>query len=173
LTSPARAALSINVGTHTLLPNTPNQTIQLSVTGGDAVQALNFNAQVADGGPELGGVVNGPDITAANIVTGTIFSGNNSGQQDPGSFPQLAIRTTTTSSGSIAASGVLATLTISTVGISSGTFPLKLNDTLNGPTDFATVPVTITDGFIVVPEPATLSILLPLLALRRARRRAR
>src|SRR5687767_4478610 len=100
-TSTSRAALSITVGTHTLQPNTPNQTVELSVTGGDLVEALNFNAQIADGGPELGGLIDGPVITSADIVTGTIFNNRSTGEQNPGSFPQLAIRTTTTASGTV------------------------------------------------------------------------
>jgi hypothetical protein len=168
----ASAALSIHVGTRVLAPNTANQKVQLFVVGGDAVQAVDCNVQIADGGLALGGVIDGPKLSDLDILTGTIFSGNNTGAQNPGSFPQLAIRNTTTSGGNALASGLLATVTIDTTGFFSGTYALNLKNTLNGPTDFATVPVTITDGFIVVPEPA-LSYLgwVGLLTLRRRRRR--
>jgi hypothetical protein len=151
---------TILVGEHNLLPDTPGQTIQIFVTGGNAVQGLNFNGQVADGGPEVGGSIDGPNITSADILTGTIFGSNNTGQQDPGSFPQLAIRTTSTSSGTVTADGLLATLSIDTTGFLKGSWPLKLGDTLNGPTDFAGIPITITDGSIAVPEPAGAALLL-------------
>jgi hypothetical protein len=172
-TAPAHAALSITVGTHTLAPNTPNQQVQLFVAGSDAIEALNFNAQIADGGPELGGVIDGPVITSADIVNGTIFNNRSTGQQNPGSFPQLAIRTTTTAGGTVAGPGLLATLVIDTTGFTSGTYALKLFDTLNGPTDFALTPVTITDGSIVVPEPScTWLFAVPMLLSARRRRLA-
>ncbi|HEX8520996.1 MAG TPA: hypothetical protein VF669_01985 [Tepidisphaeraceae bacterium] len=150
----ASAALNIDVGTHALAPNLPGQLVQIFVTGNDPVEALNFNAQVADGGPELMGVINGPDITGCDIITGTIFSTKNTGALDPGSFPQLAIRSTTTSSGTVPAQGLLATLTIDTRGFSAGKYDLKLKGTLNGDTDFALVDVNVINGFIVIPEPA-------------------
>jgi hypothetical protein len=167
----AAAALSITVGTHTLAPNTPNQTVQLFVAGGEAIEALNFNAQIADGGPELGGTIDGPNITSADIVNGTIFNNRSTGQQNPGSFPQLAIRTTTTAGGTVPGAGLLATLVIDTTGFTSGKYPLNLFDTLNGPTDFALTPVTITDGFILVPEPSGAWVLgsVAILAARRRR----
>jgi len=148
----------IDVGHHVLLPDTPGQTFQVSVTGGDLVQGLNFNLQVADGGPEWGGVIDGPAIEALDILTGTIFDGNNTGTVDldggppSGSdiAPQYEGRSTTTDSGSVPASGLLATVTIDTTGFSSGTWDLFLSNTLNGPTDFAGLPASITDGSIRV-----------------------
>jgi hypothetical protein len=161
LASSANSALIIDVGGHELLPDTPNQTVQVFVSGGDAVQGLNFYAQVADGGPAAGGTITGPSITAVNILSGTIFASNNAGQDDPGSLPQLAARTTTTASGTVSASGLLATLTFDTTGFTTTqSWALSLGDTLNGPTDFAGVPITITDGSIsVIPEPESVAIL--------------
>ena len=141
---------SVPVGTHTLQPNTPGQRVQIFVTGGLAVQGMNFNAQIADGGPELGGSIDGPDITGVDVLAGTIFANNNTGQQNPGSFSQLGIRYTTTNTGTVNASGLLGTITIDTTGFSSGGFDLRLDNTLNGDTDFAGLPINITNGRINV-----------------------
>lgn len=151
------SAAVINVGSHLLIPDSAvDQTIQIFVTGGDLVQGLNFYAQIADGGPGAGGSVSAPVITAADIITGTIFGPNNTGAQDPGSVPQLFARTTTTATETVAASGLLVTLKVKTVGFTEGTWALNVGNTLNGPTDFAGLPITITDGFISVPEPSML-----------------
>lgn len=168
---------AIVVGHHELYSNLPNQKIQLFVTGGDAVEGLNFNLQIGDGGPDLGGLTSGPRITAVDLLTGTIFDGNNTGEQDPGSYPQLALRTTTTSTGTVSAQGLLATITIDTTGYFMGTWPLSLSDTLNGPTDFAGHSAAITNGTLqvttVVPEPslAMFSAAVFLLPLGRRRNR--
>jgi hypothetical protein len=168
--APSRAAV-IFVGDNILASNTPDQTVQIFVTGHDAVQGLNFYAQIADGGPEAGGVVDGPNITAVDVLSNTIFAPNNEGQQNPGSLPQLAARTTTTLSGTVDAEGLLATLTIDTTGFTTGSWPLKLTGTLNGSTDFAGLPISITDGSISLPEPGFVSTVIGIgLMLRRRRK---
>jgi hypothetical protein len=71
---------------------------------------------------------------------------------------------TVTASGSVTANGTLATLTIDTTGLSSGTFPLILTGVANTLGNFNTtlrnangdpIPLTITNGSItvLVPEP--------------------
>lgn len=175
MASAVAAAPIINVGNHILQPDLAGQTVQIFVSGGDAVQGLNFNAQVADGGPgDAGGVIDGPNLTHADIITGTIFATNNSGEVNPGSLPQIAIRTTTTNSGTVAAEGLLATLTVDTTGFLVGTWDLKLAGTLNGNTDFAGVPAAIVNGTItIVPEPHALGLAgLATLGLMRRRSRA-
>lgn len=116
------AALVIDVGEHDLLPNTPGQAVFIFVRGGDPVQGVNLNAQVEDGGTELaafGGSIDGPAISNVDIITGTIFAGNNNGPVNPElafgvDFRQLELRTTTTAAGTVAADGLLATLIIDT-----------------------------------------------------------
>lgn len=145
-----RADPVIVVGTHRLAPDTAGQRVRVYVRGGSPVQGLNLNAQVADGGAAAGGQVAGPSITAVDLTTGTIFAGNAVGPDDPGSLPQLAMRTITTASGTVVADGLLATLTLDTTGFTNGVYRLALGATANGFTDFAGLPASITDGWLVV-----------------------
>ncbi|MCI0541242.1 MAG: hypothetical protein L0Z50_39070 [Verrucomicrobiales bacterium] len=142
-------------GPRQLLPETPGQQISIYVTGGAAVQGVNFNVQVADGFPDGGGIINGPNITGVDITgAGTVFSGNNTGMTINRSDDQVWSVFTTTSSGTVPASGLLGIVTVSTVGWSSGTWDFALQNTQEGATDFTLVAAAITDGSItVVPEP--------------------
>jgi hypothetical protein len=167
-------AASVNVGLHSLYANVSGQKVKLNVSGGDLVDALNFFVQIGDGGVAASGYRGtGPLITEVDILTGTIFAGNNSGQTDltGGLVPlpaEIALVGTDTASGSVTASGLLATLTIDTTGYAAGsTFDLKLKGTLNGDSSFGLDPITITNGSIVlvpVPEPASLMTLVLLAA---------
>ncbi len=160
---------TIDVGSHNLLPNQAGQQIQIFVSGDDAVQGLNLFLQVADGGSSVGGSIEGPEFTAVDILAGTIFDGQNTGQvgPDPNFMPdQIVDPYTTTPSGTVAAGdgsggqALLATATISTVGWSSGTWDLKAGGTVNGDSDFVIISATINNGTITVPEPATGGMLL-------------
>ena len=153
------AAATIDVGIHRLLPETKEQVIQFNVVGtaADQIQGLNFNVQIADGGPEAGGTIDGPEITRVDIVGGilglsTIFTDNNVGQSGGPVVSQVAEATTTTKSGMITADGVLGFIEIDTTGfaVGSGPWDLILSNTLNAPTDFAGVPAIIRDGGIVI-----------------------
>jgi len=184
----ATAAIIIDVGDHLLQPNMPDQTFQILVSGGDLVQGLNFYIQVADGGPEAGGSIDGPVIQELDILTGTIFDGNNTGAIDfdggpppyPDVVPQWEGHSTTTLSGSVAATGLLATVTIDTTGFGGGTWDLIMQNTGDGTytTDFAGISADITDGSItVIPEPSTFVMSTGLIAMGlvgygRRRRRA-
>ena len=107
---------TIVVENDVLLPNRAGQTIQIMVSGGTAVSGVDFNAEIAGGGTVNGGTA-GPAITNVDLVTGTIFAGNNSGQQNiPSNSPQVYEGGISTTSGTVAASGLLATLTINTTG---------------------------------------------------------
>ena len=178
----AAGASTVNVGTNPIYANVSGQKVTLNVSGGDLVDALNFFVQIGDGGnPSLGYRGTGPAITEVDILTGTIFSGNNTGQTDltAGLLPlpaQIALVGTDTISGSVTASGLLATLTIDTTGYSAGSsYDLKLKGTLNGDSSFGLDPMTITNGSIVlvaVPEPSavfTLILLAGGMAMRRSR----
>lgn len=164
--APTWAASVIVVGSHELQPNLAGQQVQILVTGGDPVQGLNFNIQVGAGGPP---------ISDLDILTGTIFAGNNTGTSDPDGpgasdlAPLWEGRTTTTNSGTVVTAGLLGTVTFDTTGFLAGTWDLSMSTTDNGPTDFAVVgeQADITDGSIFirgnivedVPEPATMALL--------------
>ncbi len=162
----ASAAPSIDVGTHYLQPDTPGQTVSLYVTGGDAVQGLELNVQIGGGttGPTFDG---DPDI-----ISGTIFQDNNDGLT-AGTFvdPRVLYTGTVTQAGTVAADGLLATLSVSTAGMTEGAYALSLLDSPEGVTDFAGLSGDITDGWLViVPEPATMLLMTAGAALLRRRR---
>lgn len=166
----AEAQITVNVGTHNLLPNTAGQEIQLNVSGSGLLAGLNFFVQVEDGFPDFGGTMDGPNITGVDVIgtvsAPTIFFGNNTGQTDPGSGAQIGIRNITTASGTITPNGLLAILTIDTTGFNSGTFGLTLsNGGIPAETEFVglsgLLPATLFDGFLnitPVPEPSSVAM---------------
>jgi PEP-CTERM motif len=167
--TPARGA-SVNVGNYLLLPNTANQVITIQVAGGEQVAGENFYAQIGDGGTANGGSNSKPSFSIVNILGGTIFAGNNLGAigdpngTPPGSnaaHPLIWVDGTVTTSGTVSASGVLATLTVDTTGLSSGTFPLVLTGVASSLGTFNTtllntsgdaIPLAITNGNLLVSQ---------------------
>jgi len=156
---PAVAVPKVDVGTHYLQPDTPGQVVEIYVTGGDLVQGINFYVMVANGGPEMeeygeiepGTGILGPAITDLDILTDTIFDGNNTGRwntPDP-TLRQVAIDGTTTLSGHVVAEGLLARVTLDTTGFHEGNFSFSLS-AFGEQTDFAGVPIDITDGWLII-----------------------
>ena len=180
---------TIDVGSFNLLENTPGQTIEIAVAGGDAVQGLNLYVATGDGGGLAGGVDgSAPAITGVDLISsGLVFGASNTGQTTPDPQPQLVSASTTTNesvAATVAAQGALARITIDTTGFfydeavaANNAFALSLDltDSLGVATDFAGVAADITNGQIVlvaVPEPAlalTALIALPVLMGRRRR----
>lgn len=158
---------TINVGDHVLLPNRAGQTFTLSVSGGAQVQGENFNAQIAGGGTANGGTP-GPIFTGVDLITGTIFSGNNTGQQNLTLGSQVYSGSVITSSSTVPATGLLTTLTIDTTGFLGGeTYSLKLagfsHNGVSGNTDFAVgtngnpIPANVTNGNLIVVYPGDIN----------------
>ncbi len=139
---------SIDVGTHLLVAGEPDQSIPIRASGGLLVDGMNFRIQIGDGS----GQVPSPAFTPPlDLMTGTIFEGKNTGQLDTTIQPQWAsARIETTPGQTVPADGLIATVTVSTVGIAPGTWPLIMSSTVLGPADFLTLPADITDGQIVV-----------------------
>jgi PEP-CTERM motif len=172
-TCSTQAQLTINAGTVQLLPDTPDQTVTLNVSGVQGAGALDFYVQVGDGYPTVpGSTRNGPNITSVDIVSGTLFASNNDGGQFGSiSDPQHWYRGVLTLSGTVSGDGVLATLKVDTTGFTEGTWALSVKDALNGPTtlydaSLDPIPANITDGFItVVPEPATYGLAIGVLLM--------
>ena len=171
-------AASVSIGTVNLLPNTPNQKINIYIAGTEQVASLDFFAQLGDGGAINAGSNTRPVFQNVDILGGSIFAGNNAGAAgDPNGTPQgsnaghplIWVDGTITISGTVTANGLLATLTIDTTGLTSGSFPLQLMNVADQLRPFDTklrlsngdlIPLTAPAGTInVVPEPATLSIL--------------
>ncbi len=153
---------TINAGSHYLLPNQADQEIQVYVSGDTLVQGLEFNLQIGDG-------ISGPVIQDIDILTGTIFAASNDGIFPGFIFePHWAYVGTTTSAnldigygpGFIITSGLLATITLDTTGLSTGEFELRLTSNQEGPTNFAGVYAELTNGSLTIPEPLTVTMLL-------------
>lgn len=155
----------MTVGNHLLMANTPNQTFTIQITGGEQVAGEDFFAQIGDGGSYNGGVNSKPAFTNVDIIGGTIFAANNTGPQVNPAVPNSAHPLiwevgTVTASGSVASTGKLATLTIDTTGLSSGTFPLVLtgvgstigpnNNTVLYDASAAAIPLTIANGSLMI-----------------------
>lgn len=182
------AEMMLDVGTYNVAPES-TFVLTLAITGdpGDDIPILgmNFNLVSGDGGPELGlGGTLGPRITAINIIDGTIFDGNNTGQTEIARFPQAIQLSTTTETGAVSALGQLATITVSTQGLTVGqSFDLLLNSGLTGPTELlfdagngqvGVAPVRITNGRIniqAIPEPGSVAMLALLGSVVSLRRR--
>ena len=167
---------SVVVGNHVLAPGLPGQTVQIFVTnsntGGFQIDGTDVSAAVADGGPTYGGVA-GPQFPSTppaapgvDLITGTIFASNHGDQQNIDVFPQYYHGGITTSSGTVNANGLLATLTFDTTGIAPGIYSLKLahfkpplagpsgNDTdLGVDQNFEPILPTVTNGNLIVTYP--------------------
>ena len=153
---------TIEVGSHTLQANTPNQRIDLWVTGGQLVAGFDLYAQVGDGGPErtelgLPAGVDGPEITHVELKENTIFAGVPDAATNLGSLPQVANWSiSVTGGGGVDADGRLATLVVDTTGFFEGVWDLRLKTVLPdynlGPLDsrFASMLAFITNGSIEV-----------------------
>ena len=160
----ASATPIITVGSHDLLPDKANQPVDINVTGGDLVPGLNLYLQVNDG-------TSGPTIQSIDVLSGTIFDGNNTGESSGAlggnaSLPYWnGYATTTTSNGTVSADGLLATVMIDTTGLTAGMWSLDVDfdyGTSRYTSDFTSfVPATLVNGSInIVPEPGSLLLLL-------------
>lgn len=184
-------AATIDVGQHALIENTADQRIEICVIPGDPVEEISnvdLFAQIADGGPEMGGSIDGPEFMALDfsnslfendaIHVSTIADG---GQIVIGGAILAQVLAT------VEARGLLLSLIVDTteffVGDPRDPWDLKLVETLDLPTTLARselvdpgppptyvsveVPVTIVNGTITLhlaPEPSTIAMLLGLLA---------
>ena len=138
----AMGALEVDVGTHTLIGNdaTP-QTIYLSIYNSGSpitVGALDFYIQLGDGTGST------PYISSVDLVSGTIFQGNNLGQSGQGIGSQLVYYGVAKASGTPGSGpqiptgqSQLAAISFVTAGTASGSFSLSLNPSA-GTTEYFT-----------------------------------
>jgi hypothetical protein len=163
----AGATPIIDVGTHDLRPNEAGQVVRIFVTGGEEVQGLEFNAQIGTGS-------SGPMFEYCDILGETVFAESNTGLND-GSYidpRRLYLGTSALSGTPVYADGLLAMLLVDTTGLESGRWPLLMENSFEGPTNFAGAEADIENGWLVieeVPEP-TAALLLTLVAAMRRRR---
>jgi hypothetical protein len=158
---PAVAQPTIDVGVIQLQPDTPNQTVQVDVTGGQAVNSVRVGAQIGDG---LGAA--GPTFQSVDILTGTIFADDNFGQTQV--VTDGYVSASTLSFSDVSASGLLATFTVDTTGVTDGSYEFRLDNTIADDTVFnqgAIVPVVANGTLLVVPEPASGVVALAILGL--------
>ena len=153
---------TIDVGRYVLQANTPNQRIDIWVSGGQIVSGLDFYAQVGDGGPErttlgLPAGQDGPSISHVELKQDTIFATVPDAATDLGSLPQIANWSLSlTAGGGVPASGLLATLVLDTTNFFEGQWDLSLTGILPdhplGPlnTRFANMLAFVTNGAIEI-----------------------
>jgi len=153
-----------------LQPDAPDQTILISVSdkqGGTTVSGVNFRLRLDDGISP--GDSPAPRITAIDLIgddtNPTIFYGNANPPVDPDgepdAWPYYEARIVTTAAGSVPADGLLAIVTLDATGVFSGSWDLILGDPGGFPTSFPDAAVDLEPGTLhVVPEPATLTLLL-------------
>jgi hypothetical protein len=164
------AAITISAPSVTLERNQAGQLLPIVIQGTEDIAGMSFAVQIADGGPGpiTQGLIDGPDITSVDLLTGAIFGSNNQGVDDPGSYPQFAQRslitnpnTTITLTGQPA---VLATLTLSTVGVAPGTYAVILGSIppALASTEFYNaagdpiIPTIVNGSVTIVPEPSSM-----------------
>ena len=188
----AFADIVIDVGSHTLLPNTAGQQIDILISsdaGDSLTSGINLNVQIGDGnGSGAEPVFSGTQGTVeAWVVSGTIFENEApSGAAPLMGFPSL-VEAGALSNSNIVANGVLASLLIDTTGFGTpGSFNLSLANNSSGlpdtqvlgpvGTNGSVLGVTINNGSIniaAVPEPAAVTLLaLGILGMIARRRRS-
>jgi hypothetical protein len=140
-------------------------------SAGEMVGGMNFVVGTGNQGAGQ------PIISSVDILTGTVFAANNTGQFPVG-FPApgtVVVYSVTTAAGTVSPTGLLGTLQISTVGVAPGIYALNLKKNVGFPQptfnfaptavvrdDFSTDPTAVIQ-VVAVPEPA--SVVLGLFAV--------
>lgn len=164
----AQGNLLIDVGQISLLPNQAGQKVNFFVYSDapNSTQGLNFNIQLGDGGPAVGGVDITPSITSLDpIGPGTLFQFNHLPPHFEYFPPSLATTSFPDAGGVVpipVGPSLLAVVTFDTTGFGPGySTTLKLADTVNGDTQLLLAAgfQTINNGSItIVPEPGSLAL---------------
>jgi len=157
----AVAAVSVNIGTVSLLPNQAGQIVNIQVSGGVQLSGVDFYLTVGDG--TTGPIVTPPIVSGSpsttDVLVGTIWGGTAIYAVNPNLGSGTANWQIFTTSGTVAGSGSIAQVKIDTTGINSGTFPISL--TLGGVDSvfydaagsIASSGVTLTAGSLVIQTP--------------------
>lgn len=171
-------AAIINVGSHDLLPNTPNQSVLIYATAepDELVTGFRLFARTGDGHPDYGG-----GATLEPVFQDVDFGGGvwdafpNTPMVNPVvGYPMYAHATVAfnVTEQTVSPNGLVAKLIIDTTGLFSGTYALNLSDIIpSSPGDVPDseflgfqgvgIPIEIINGQLnIVPEPSALTILL-------------
>ena len=168
--------LTITVGVHTLLPNTPNQQIPIFVQGPYNIHAYDLAMQIGDG-TGSDGAPTMSYLGEPNDSTGNLFAGLSYLFQEQGSnnynatfgalLTALNVNVSANRDGGGGA-GLLGTLIIDTTGLTSGTWPLLAGgpNANNGDSDFFNdtgsetigILLSITNGSITIDQPPAIDL---------------
>ncbi len=181
----AQAAV-IDVGVHRAPGLDTTFDIPILITGAEAVTDMVATIQIADGGSDVGGTTDGPEIVGVSLTDPasiwtmapggyTLFFGAPPGTVRQVVDPSVSLNVP---GQNVFADGILLTITVDVTGFAAGDeFDLLLTGTVGLDTALkngsSVVPLTVNNGTIIVPEPATMMLLSSglLLLLRRRRRR--
>ncbi|GMU19966.1 MAG: hypothetical protein AMXMBFR13_00670 [Phycisphaerae bacterium] len=133
----------ITMGTHDLLLDTPGQTIELSVSGTEMVDACHLSITII--APPLG-----VGMTDVDLVTGTIFAGGSGGGTIVANG-QVAYESAYIFGPPRPANGKLGTITIDTTGMSPGEWEVRIEGSFE--LQFAPIMAIAIPGAIKIPEP--------------------
>ncbi len=135
--------------------NMSGQDVYVFATGGDAVQGMELNITVGGGasGPTIDFAdvpTGGPTDGGVDVITGTIFDGNNGGGFDGYVNSYDAYKGVVTDTGTVSANGLVATIALDATGFNSyGTYAFSLTNA-EGDTNFAGISANLTDGQYIV-----------------------
>lgn len=162
-----RADTQIEVGHHLLLPNTPNQRIDIFVTGtsDDLIQGANVLAQIGANPETAAGVPvfqyllgEHPAFPGPNLSTvlgpGSIFSSALSSETGYTAYPTALALSARTSNVPVPDGGLLVSLYVDTTGVFVGHWPLMMANTYYGTTDWGgSIVLPRTNPLVYVPNP--------------------
>ena len=133
--STASAAAIVTPSTTVLFANSASQSFSILIAGTDQIGGSDLWVQIGDGGPDNAGTTVAPKIVSVNMTAGTIFASNNTGENFTPSIdltPDGLIafdQVNATGTSTLLDSGILATITMSTVGFAPGTtFTVRLGN---------------------------------------------
>ena len=145
--SAAIATPSIDAGTIYVDMDSSNWLVKVYATGGDAVQGMEFNITLGIGGPVI-------VEDSVDVITGTIFDGNNGGGFDGYGggvgYYYEAYMGVVTASGTVAADGLIATFVIDATGVDHGEYIFNLANQEGNTTFTDLVLANLTNGVLRV-----------------------
>jgi len=126
----AMAVPTITAGNHVFQEGVGNVSFDILAGGGDGVQGVDLLVFTGTNGGDLtGNSPDAPTIVSVDVVgAGTIFQPNNTGQNNITVGTNIYQGGTTTGTGTVAADGVLAHVTIDITGWAIGVYPLWVSD---------------------------------------------